>query len=374
MIIGKTKIELIMLSLGIFISVISQVEPLMEVMRPIMFSVWIFILVSFGIFNFHNIKLSNFSLSFIFIYVGYLIYCFLKSFYDPIYYDSNFIMVLLPPLLITVIGDFYKPAASYDDVQKLMVVFIISALLYAVYVQITYFTSLYDWMGNRVYAFSSKNSAAQIWGCATILIFTLLKFKNKLIQLGFYFIAGYLVLLCMLSQCRTAILGMSLACAWFMIKNKKYRILLLLAALIVLLIILLNWDSFSIYFNKVMFLGAEDDLDANKLSSGRIGYYEDAIQQFSTNPLLGVGPYYVDDHYLCVLTDSGILGTILIESIWLKRIFLNFKYEGKANISLFLTSITLFYCVESLFEAYPPFGPGVCALVFWLSSQLLRKY
>ena len=67
MIIGKTKIELIMLSLGIFISVISQVEPLMEVMRPIMFSVWIFILVSFGIFNFHNIKLSNFSLSFIFI-------------------------------------------------------------------------------------------------------------------------------------------------------------------------------------------------------------------------------------------------------------------------------------------------------------------
>ncbi len=372
--IGKNKIEFVILSIGIFISIISQIEPLMAVMRPVMFAFWGFVIFSFGILNYHDIKISEFSLIFIFIYVLYLIYCVLKSFYDPTYLNSNFLMVLLPPLLITLVGDFYKPIVSYSNIKYLMSVFVFSALAYAVYVQFTYFTSLSSWISNMEYAFVSKNSAAQIWGCAVIMIMTLLRFKNKYIQAGFYVIAAYLVFLCLLSQCRTAILGMGIAYMWYMVKNKKNRLSLLVITLIFILIALFNWDFISNYLYKALFLGAQDNLDANRLSSGRLEYYQEAFQQFMDNPLLGVGSYYVDNHYLCVLTESGILGFILIEIIWAIRIMLNLRYQGDNNIQLFLMSITLFYFVESMFEAFPPFGPGVCSVAFWLLSQLLQKY
>lgn len=372
--IGKNKIEFIILSLGIFISIISQIGPLMEVMRPVMFVFWGFVIFSFGILNYNDIKISEFSLIFIFIYSLYLIYCILKSFYDPVYLNSNFLMVLIPPLLITLVGDCYKPIVSWNDIKRLMIVFIISALIYAVYVQFTYFTSLSSWISNMEYAFVSKNSAAQIWGCAVIMIMTLLRFKNKYIQAGFYVIAAYLVFLCLLSQCRTAILGMGIAYMWYMVKNKKNRLPLLGGTFLFIIIALFNWDSISDYLYKALFLGAQDNLDASRLSSGRLDYYQDAFQQFMDNPLLGVGPYYVDNHYLCVLAESGILGFFLIEIIWAIRIMLNIRYQGNNNIKLFLVSITLFYFVESMLEAFPPFGPGVCSAAFWLLSQLLQRY
>ncbi|WP_302370264.1 O-antigen ligase family protein [Acidaminococcus massiliensis] len=372
--IGKKQIEFIILSLGIFSSIISQIGPLMEVMRPVMFFIWGFIFFCFGIANFKDIKISKFSFIFTFLYIFYLGSCFLKSFYDPSYLDSNFITVLLPPLLITLIGDFYKPVVSFETIRKLMIVFVFSALIYAVYVQFTYFPSLSDWLGNKVYAFTSKNSAAQIWGCAVILIMTLLKFQNKYIQIGFYGIAVYLIALCLLSQCRTAILGLGLAYGWYVIKNKKNRVPLVLVTLLCLAIAVLNWENLSDYVNKILFLGAQDNLDVNRLSSGRVEYFGDAVQHFFENPLLGIGSYYVDNHYLCVLTESGILGFFLIEAIWLMRIILNVRYKDDIDIYLFFRSITLFYFVESLFEAYPPFGPGVCAVGFWLLSQLLQKY
>jgi O-antigen ligase len=203
---------------------------------------------------------------------------------------------------------------------------------------------------------------------------TLLRFKNKYIQAGFYVIAAYLVFLCLLSQCRTAILGMGIAYMWYMVKNKKNRLFLLGGTFLFIIIALFNWDSISDYLYKALFLGAQDNSDINKLSSGRFEYYQEAFQQFMDNPLLGVGSYYVDNHYLCVLTESGILGFILIEIIWAIRIMLNLRYQGNNNIQLFLVSITLFYFVESMFEAFPPFGPGVCSVAFWLLSQLLQKY
>lgn len=370
--IGKNKFECMLLSVVIFISVISQIEPIIGTMRPIVFMLWGIVFVSFGVMNFSEIKLRGFSLFFICLYVVYLAYCVFRSFYDPIYLKSNFLTVLISPLLITVIGDFYRPAVSYKDIRRLMIVFVLSALVYAMYVQITYFPSLSAWIGNLEYAFPSKNSAAQIWGSAVIMIMALLRFKNKYMQVGFYAIGAYLIFLCFISQCRTAILGMFLAYGWYMFKNKTNRIYLILFTALLLIFAVINWDSISDYLYKALFLGAQDDLDANKLSSGRLDYYREAIEQFAAAPLLGVGSYYVDNHYLCVLTESGLFGFLLVESIWAVRIILNLRYHGADNIRLFLVAITLFYFVESLFEAFPPFGPGTCAMAFWLLSNLFQ--
>ena len=61
--IGKNKFECMLLSVVIFISVISQIEPIIGTMRPIVLMLWGIVFVSFGVMNFSEIKLGFVKLS-----------------------------------------------------------------------------------------------------------------------------------------------------------------------------------------------------------------------------------------------------------------------------------------------------------------------
>ena len=111
--------------------------------------------------------------------------------------------------------------------------------------------------------------------------------------------------------------------------------------------------------------------DINTLSSGRLGLYVQALDNFIESPILGVGRYYVDCSYIYILAESGIIGFLLIEFIWLKRIVLNLKHKYSPYARPYmLTSFVIFYFIESLLEGQPPFGPGVSSFMFWMLSEI----
>lgn len=359
------------LAVTVFISVIGQIEPIREIMRPVMLAMWGGTILILGLFNFKMIKISKFTGYFFLIYLIYFLFCFTLSFYNDSFLESNFLMVLLPPLLVTVVADFYRSIATYKLLKMISLVFIGAAFIYALWVQFTFFPTLGGWYATQKYAFVSKNSGAQIWSCGIFLIAFFLNVKARWLRYFLWGIAGYLAFVCLLSQCRTAVLGMSCIFGWYFFRNKSKSLVFYSSMIFLVAIVLLEWDFFSAFLEKAIFLGDQDNLDANRLSSGRLGLYEEALNYILSSPIVGNGKYYVDNHYLCVFTESGIFGFILIESVWLRRLWTNLKYSSNTQFKVFIISITFFYVVESVFEAFPPFGPGVTAMIFWLYSQLL---
>ena len=90
-----------------------------------------------------------------------------------------------------------------------------------------------------------------------------------------------------------------------------------------------------------------------------------------------MGSWYVDCSYLMILTESGVIGFLLIESVWLQVVIRNFRErfsgEDAPRVENFIVMLTVFYLVESLLEGFPPFGPGVSAMGFWLFCGLFRR-
>ena len=82
----------------------------------------------------------------------------------------------------------------------------------------------------------------------------------------------------------------------------------------------------------------------------------------------------MDCSYILILAESGLLGLIIVEWVWFKKITMCFGYSGEPKAKTFLFMMTVFYIIESILEGYPPFGPGVSSFMFWfLSSQLINQ-
>ena len=78
----------------------------------------------------------------------------------------------------------------------------------------------------------------------------------------------------------------------------------------------------------------------------------------------------MDLSYLLILAESGIIGFLLIENIWIRRIGGNFIHSITSfSKRHFLDSLTIFYIVESILEGYPPFGPSSSSFLFWLLAS-----
>ena len=77
--------------------------------------------------------------------------------------------------------------------------------------------------------------------------------------------------------------------------------------------------------------------------------------------------------YLFLMTDVGLVGFIPIIILWVTRITKNVSafIREKTPFTSCILCLTVFYFMESLFEAYPPFGPGVCTFMFWIVCAFL---
>ena len=116
-----------------------------------------------------------------------------------------------------------------------------------------------------------------------------------------------------------------------------------------------------IFFNRMHMEGM------NEFSSGRLGYFSETFHLIADNFFFGQGNYMIDNFYLLTTVETGVVGLIVLLSIWLSRIYLNVtSYLNKSFISNIVFTLIFYYFVLSMLEAYPPFGPGVTTFIFWL--------
>ncbi len=366
----SSYITKILLEFAFVISVFSQIEPVMVVTRPLMYASWIFVIAWGFIKNNFNAKISNFAQIFLMSFIAFCSFCLVFGLFDELYFTANYIFVLAVPLLVTLAADMYSNIEECL-LNRLAKLYLVSSIIFALWVQIVYFPSYGEWMGAQSYVFGQKNSAGQIWCSAMLIAVLFIKYKNKNQKYMAYAGAFYLFVMTAIVQCRTAILAVAVSMVAYIVSKSKHKIrfvLLLLLSIVLLYVIPFTHE----FVEKVLFLSkyAESDSDLNTFSSGRLYYYEIAISKVLSSPFIGVGSYYVDCSYLSVLAESGLIGFFIIENVVIRKFRQCFKLSKEYKLIFFMM---FFYMVESLLEGFPPFGPGVSSLMFWFISEILHR-
>ena len=348
------------MAVTITITVLSQVA---SVFRPIMYVLWVVVAIicAFGC----RLALSHFTLSFIFLYIVYIVYCVLLTFLtETNYLKGSYFSLLAIPLLVLIIADLLRQKLDSKHFIALCYIYFISSVVFAVWVNVKYFPTLDIFYNSLTYVFDEKNSASQIWTSASIVAFFILKPKFKVIRALKYVLISYLIFMVFLSQCRAAIFAITVVFIFYLIFYSRHKIATICIALVVISLFL-AFDRTRGFLIQSVNLNKYDLTDIDQFSSGRLRLWNDAIDIFIQSPLFGCGKYYVDNSYIMILTESGIIGFLIIETIWFYRIILNIKYSSRYKYGLILPILTIFYFIESLFEGNPPFGPGVSSFIFW---------
>lgn len=347
-------------------SVFSQMEVLSPVFRPLMYVAWLITIAYYILNNARHIVLQKCTRIYLFSYGMVIVMCILATMLGQNHLSGNYLHIMAIPFLVTLVGDFYGINMSHEGLQKILKTYLASAVAYALWVNITYYASYSNWLKQTMYAFVQKNSAAQIWSMGVLIALLLIDYKSKFEKIIGYISAFYLVIVCGISQCRTALLALAvIVCSFVLLKSKhklRFGIIIALACIAVW-----NLPLTRNFIDQALFLTKYAGADLNTFSSGRLGHWARALEIFSENMFFGVGQYYVDCSYLCVLAELGLLGFILVEIIWFSRVFFNFKMQNSRTRD-FLFCATVFYLVESALEGYPPFGPGVSSFMFWFLS------
>ena len=360
-----------LLYITIFFSVFSQIGLVAGIAKFVMYFCWISLILKSALTRSKKIPISDFTRIFILTYVVFLLLQIIELLMDPYRLLANYTYVLAIPLLISIVADCYSEI-SEEQIQNCIKIYIMGALLYAVWVHLTFFPSYSTWLRSMTYAFSSKNSAAQIWSTAVLMILFYIDYHSKYQRVVGAIAAIYFLFVIGISQCRTALLAILAGVIIYVLFRSKRKVLF-----VILFIFagIAAWNNRYIhtFLEQALFLNKYAGADMNTISSGRLYYWETALGKFVKNPIIGVGKYYVDCSYISVLTESGIVGFILIEVVWLKRVISNLTYKGSIRRKNLLICLTVFYIVESLLEGNPPFGPGVSAFMFWFLSQIFSN-
>lgn len=369
---GKKKtwsLTWILLELAVIFSVFSQIGPLETIARPGMYAIWISVLLAGCVKNGGRIVLSRFSVRFLIAYVLFCLLCATTGLFDGNHLSTNYLRVLLVPLLVTIVGDMYANEDN-DLLNRIGRLYLICSVVYAIWVHATFFPSYSAWLVSRIYLFPSKNSAGQIWASAIYVSILLLDKRNIFERILVYIACGYLLLMIGISQCRTVLLGIIISLLAFFISRTKKKVKWI-AFLSLLAIVAWVIPITRQFIEQALFLSKFEGGDFNTFSSLRVVKNQAAFMVFLSSPFIGIGEYYVDNSYLLILAESGLIGFCIIEWIWAKKIAICFKYRGKTSEQTFLFMMTVFYIIESILEGFPPFGPGVSSLMFWLLSILL---
>ena len=360
------------IAFGCFTTILAQIESRLS----FVFTIFWFAFVLYLAVNHRSrarfVGISFFTVAFAVILLIYCSACYLAT--DELGFLTGFFQLYLKCLLMYLVGFLAAPSSELKTRQwnTVLVVYVVAVCIYVVWALINYFPGFDAWLSSEVYLFEKKNSLGQIAGVAVIILLAMSFEQNSPVRgAALWLFAAGLVLCILLVQCRTAVLACCVALVCLLVLMRKKWII---AALIVLFVLCIAVSSeLQDILSHAFFLDKYEGADANTMSSGRLGYWAEALDAVKGSELIGIGDYYVDNMYIAVYVNLGIIGFVLFMCLWVSRIIVNFKrilnQQSNSNNGVLYkitACLVVFYLVESLLEAYPPFGPGTCSFMFWM--------
>ena len=269
--------------------------------------------------------------------------------------------------------------------KKMMLFFGVLAFIMSVQVANQFITNFDAWKSTELYLYDGathKNSSAQTLGNC-ILVFFVFWHPEKWVFKGIRYIgvitaaAGLLYI-----QSRAALVAVGvIVIISALFRGEKKKIIVALVATLLAVLVVVNSDFLMSLFRQALFIdkySSGGELDLNRFSSGRLDYWSIVWKMFIDSPFIGNGYTYCDNFYINVMASGGIFigGPYVV--LYLVRVYKNMNYyvqsykRGQLDyFAQFAAVVSIFYMIISFFEGFPPYGPGVSCLMFWLISGYL---
>lgn len=287
--------------------------------------------------------------------------------------SNGFGVALLRPMLICMfiytISMNLAQYINFSDLNHLLVTYILSAIIVAVFVYRTILANGFSWT-SRVYAYDAKNSVAQIILTAVFFLIYLNGRKSRIWDIFIGIVTSVLIVELFMLKSRASLLGLAIIFISVLvgkIYNKFTKRLVTIVVSIFFLFFIFEPEFRTFFIESIVFAG-RDSSNLNSISSGRMDMLIAFPQTFADKPILGYGRYYVECMQLDALIETGILGGVLFNVMAIAPIVYaikSYKYY-KQPIDYLLMIVGVCYYVNGFFEQLAPFGPGVKCYFLWL--------
>lgn len=354
--------------LAVLCSLLSQLPFVLNSGLDVYFkAVWLFPLLIYTHKHISDIFSSKL-MQFYFFLFCFFFYCLLTGALTGKNYIGDDIYNALVCCMFTVSSYlFWIKYGSIKVLNRLSVIFLIASL-YLSYVVYKEFLVGYSIM-SRGYAYDNKNNFAfMLFAC---ILFSLLNFKSrqKSTLILKVVICTVVTIVIFLLKSRATILGLLLCVMYLVFKSQdkylKYGFMALLSLTVILLVF--SSEFYDTFVNGILTAG-RDTSDINDLSSNRISIFQTRLSEFSyDNCMYGIGNVYFDSFPIAIMVQYGIIGFSMV-FCFLFKVFRFINKLPRTSNSLYLTTFLLMISllINALFEAYPPFGPGLKCMIFWI--------
>ena len=332
--------------------------------------------------NFSKIKIDTFTRFFLAFFLSFQ----LLSLMGVLYGNSfNNIGTLYIPISISffiyMISSIIYSKSNSKTYIILMVIYVVLMLMLTFDIFKTYFNGIFI---SAQYLYDQKNSKGPMIDFSILFtIFLILNLKNKILK---FFLSSSIIfefIVLNLMRSRADLLALYIVLIIFVLKSIRKRLLLdliiIITSILLFIIFLPNLvNSISSTLIEV-FIKNYNVNNLNSLSAGRLYYYNKALKIFETNPImgtLGLQNYYVDNAFLTLIANYGLIGMILYVpfiGFLFYKIFANLLKASIKELRFYISLAWLVTLIISLFEELPPFGPGTTYLIVWILLPLITS-
>jgi len=332
--------------------------------------------------NFSKIKIDTFTRFFLAFFLSFQ----LLSLMGVLYGNSfNNIGTLYIPISISffiyMISSIIYSKSNSKTYIILMVIYVVLMLMLTFDIFKTYFNGIFI---SAQYLYDQKNSKGPMIDFSILFtIFLILNLKNKILK---FFLSSSIIfefLVLNLIRSRADLLALYIVLIIFVLKSIRKRLLLALIIIITSILLFIIFlpnlvNSISSTLIEV-FIKNYNVNNLNSLSAGRLYYYNQALKIFETNPImgtLGLQNYYVDNAFLTLIANYGLIGMILYVpfiGFLFYKIFANLLKASIKELRFYISLAWLVTLIISLFEGLPPFGPGTTYLIVWILLPLITS-
>ncbi len=283
-------------------------------------------------------------------------------------YTTGYMRLVVSSCLILITSFvFWNACGSEKQLHNIAFIYLAFSVVLALSIYYTYLAGS-DIYGNT-YLVRGKNSYATILLAGSIIALLAWDTKGRLAKRALLVVAVVISIVVMfLTKSRATIAGFLFAVLYFvfMTKNKKARILTIILCIACVVYLFASKGFYDVLVNSIILSGRSiSDLD--DVSSGRVSLVFAAIETLPGNLWFGSGFNYLDCFPIAIVCQYGIIGSLVVFAFLFKigkYVNIKVKRDGKINTILFL--LFWIYFINSLFEAYAPFGTGVKCMPLWM--------
>ena len=220
----------------------------------------------------------------------------------------------------------------------------------------------------RTYAFDAKNSMGQILLCCAVVGGLFWRPTLSVMRWTKYAIILTLVYFIMIMRSRATILSLAYVIAYLIFRAPDRRVRYVVFALTAAVVFYaaVSPSAYHVLVDGILLGGRDIEYGLDEASSGRVTGIREGLDIIADNFWLGVGDRYLDCMPVAMMMQFGLVGASMV-FFYLGAIWWRVERQGTWH-NVHLCTYLLFYAMmfNSLFEAKPPFGPGIKCFLLWL--------